>query len=200
MTALRLYAVAALNGESRPLVSETLLILYRDLGAVVRKAPYARVASEGDDEVVAQHHVVEEVFAHHAVLPAPPGVIFRDEAAVVQWMELHYAALADGLTFVDGRCVARLHVSDDEAAEGDSDPKVVAAEMFRELRREASATLPLRAAEGATEFSAAFLIEHPRWEAFSTAVAEAAKKQQGIKWEITGPWPAYDFVQMKFAR
>jgi hypothetical protein len=199
VNALRLYAVAALNGESRPLVPDTSLITYRDLGAVVGPSSYTRVQPD-DDEVVAQHKVVEQVFAHHAVLPAPAGIIFRNEDSLLRWLELHYAALADGLTFVDGRCVARLHVSDDERTEEQADLKAVSAEMFRELRREASASLPLKADDGSLEYSAAFLLERPRWDAFANAVAEASRKHDGIKWQITGPWPAYDFVQLKFAR
>lgn len=199
MTGLRLYAVAALNGESHPLVNDTRLVVYRDLGAVVGIVPYSRLNAD-TVALQEQHRVVEQVFARHAVLPAPPGVIFRGEDSLLRWLELHYAALADGLTFVDGRCVARLHVRDDEEAEGEPDAQAAAADMFRELRREASATLPLRAADGDTEFSAAFLLERPRWEAFAAAVAESGRKHHGIKWEITGPWPAYDFVQLKFAR
>lgn len=199
MSALRLYAVAALNGESRPLAPDTSLVTYRDLGAVVGSSPYSRVQPD-DDEIMAQHRVVEQIFAHHAVLPAPAGIIFRNEDSLMRWMELHYAALADGLTFVDGRCVARLHIVDDETVEHEPDLKAVSAEMFRDLRREASASLPLKADDGSLEFSAAFLLERPRWEAFSNAVAEAARKHDGIKWKITGPWPAYDFVQLKFSR
>ena len=199
MTGLRLYAVAALNGESHPLVPDTSLVTYRDLGAVVGRAPYARIVPD-DQDVRDQFRVVEAVFAHHSVLPAPAGIIFRGEEALLRWMELHYAALADGLTFVDGRCVARLHISDDESEDREADVQSASMEMFRELRREASATLPLKVEDGATEFSAAFLLERPRWEAFADATREAAKKHSGIKWEITGPWPVYDFVQLKFAR
>ena len=199
MNALRLYAVAALNGESRPLVPDTSLITYRDLGAVVGPSSYTRIQPD-DAEIVAQHRIVEQVFAHHAVLPAPAGIVFRNEDSLLRWLELHYAALADGLTFVDGRCVARLHISDDDTMEGQADLKSVSAEMFRELRREASASLPLKVEDGSVEYSAAFLLERPRWDAFANAVSEASRKHDGIKWEITGPWPAYDFVQLKFAR
>jgi hypothetical protein len=198
--ALRLYGIAAVNGESRPLVGDTELVIYRDLGAIVGKAAYSRIEAD-DEEILAQHKVVEQVFAHHAVLPAPVGVVFRGEESLKQWLELHYAALADGLTFVDGRCVARLHVTEDEKSDEDVDLKAVGAEMFRELRRESSATIPLkRTDDDEDRLSAAFLVERPRWEAFATAVGEAALKHPGIRWQITGPWPAYDFVQLKFGR
>lgn len=200
MKALRLYGIAAVNGESRPIVNDTELVIYRDVAAIVTKAPYARIHPD-DDAIVAQHKVINEVFAHHAVLPAPVGVVFRGEESLKQWLELHYAALADGLTFVDGRCVARLHVSEDEKSDEDVDLKAASSELFRELRRESSATLPLKSNdESETRLSAAFLVERPRWEAFSTAVREAAMKHPGVRWEITGPWPAYDFVQLKFGR
>lgn len=200
MKALRLYGIAALSGESRPLVTDTELVIYRDLGAIVGSAEYERIPPD-DDEIVAQHKVIEQVFAHHAVLPAPVGVVFRGEESLMQWLELHYAALADGLTFVDGRCVARLHVSEDEKSDEDADLKSASGEMFRELRRESSATLPLkRTDDSLSALSAAFLVERPRWEAFATAVAEAARKHPGVRWKITGPWPAYDFVQLKFGR
>lgn len=200
MKALRLFGIAAVNGESRPLVDDTELVVYRDLAAIVGKVPYARIHAD-DEAVIAQHKVIEQVFAHHAVLPAPVGVVFRGEESLQQWLELHYAALADGLTFVDGRCVARLHVSEDAKSDEDIDLKAASSEMFRELRRESSATLPLKSNDaGETEMSAAFLVERPRWDAFSKAVGDAAMKHPGLRWEITGPWPAYDFVQLKFGR
>ena len=201
MKALRLYGIAAVNGESRPLVDDTELVIYRDLGAIVGKAAYARIETD-DNQIMAQHKVVEQVFQHHAVLPAPVGIVFRGEESLKQWLELHYAALADGLTFIDGRCVARLHVTEDEKSDEDVDLKSASSEIFRELRRESSATLPLKRGEEEDDgrFSAAFLVERPRWEAFGTAVREAALKHPGVRWEITGPWPAYDFVQLKFGR
>ena len=201
MKALRLYGIAAVNGESRPLVDDTELVIYRDLGAIVGKAAYSRIEPD-EAEILAQHKVIEQVFAHHAVLPAPVGVVFRGEESLQQWLELHYAALADGLTFVDGRCVARLHVTEDEKSDDEVDLKAASSEMFRELRRESSATIPLKRTDDDDEekLSAAFLVERPRWEAFATAVGEAALKHPGLRWQITGPWPAYDFVQLKFGR
>lgn len=200
MKALRLYGIAAVNGESRPLVDDTELVIYRDLGAIVGKAAYSRIEPD-EDAILAQHKVIEEVFAHHAVLPAPVGVVFRGEESLMQWLELHYAALADGLTFVDGRCVARLHVTEDEKSDDEVDLKAASSEMFRELRRESSAMIPLKRTDADDEkLGAAFLVERPRWEAFATAVGEAALKHPGLRWEITGPWPAYDFVQLKFGR
>ena len=45
--------------------------------------------------------------------PAPLGVLFHSEEALLRWMELHYVVLSEGLAFVDGRCQVRVHIIQD---------------------------------------------------------------------------------------
>jgi hypothetical protein len=60
------------------------------------------------------------------------------------------------------------------------------------------ATLPLRVdrAAGAV-LSAAFLIEQDLWQQFRGEVDAQAKLVTAVHFELTGPWPPYDFVQMQ---
>jgi hypothetical protein len=117
------------------------VVRVRDLGAVATAARYA--AEPLTDELVRGHRaVVEAVFAERAVLPAPPGALFRSRAALTAWMELHAASLADGLRFVEDRAEARVTA---EAVAGGGDAAARAAEAFAALRREAAALLVLRA-------------------------------------------------------
>ncbi len=117
------------------------VVRVRDLGAVATAARYA--AEPLTDELVRGHRaVVEAVFAERAVLPAPPGALFRSRAALTAWMELHAASLADGLRFVEDRAEARVTA---EAAAGGGDAASRAGEAFAALRREAVALLVLRA-------------------------------------------------------
>jgi hypothetical protein len=46
--------------------------------------------------------------------------------------------------------------------------------------------------------SAAFLVERDHWKDFLRAVAEQHEAHHGLKFEVTGPWAPYDFVQMQF--
>ncbi len=118
------------------------VVRVRDLGAVATAARYA--AEPLTDELVRGHRaVVEAVFAERAVLPAPPGALFRSRAALTAWMELHAASLADGLRFVEERAEAR--VTAEAVAGGGGDAASRAAEAFAALRREAAALLVLRA-------------------------------------------------------
>jgi hypothetical protein len=136
------------------------------------------------------------------VLPAPVGVTFRSRQAVTRWLELHYVALSDALSFVDDRVVGRVHVwrpGDAEERDVGSDLAAAAADALRDLRRSAVATVPLRTEQiTGIVLSAAFLIEQELWKDFATKVEEQKSRATNLRLELTGPWPPYDFVQMQF--
>ena len=201
MTGLALYGVAALeHGDATPLAPGTELITFRDLGAVVGTSPYELSAPTPRD-VAAYRTVIEAVFATRAVLPAPPGVVFRSRDELLRWMELHYVTLTDGLDFVEHRAEARVEVLRGEAPEEDgeeADPTVAAIDGFRALRRQAVAGLPLRGQPDATVLlRAAYLVEREHWRTFVDAVAEEGRRRPGVAFHVSGPWPPYDFVRMQ---
>ncbi len=201
------------------------VVRVRDLGAVAAPARYA--AEPLTEELVRGHRaVVEAVFAERAVLPAPPGALFRSRAALAEWMELHAASLADGLRFVEDRAEARVTA----AGGGDGPAQAVAraADAFATLRREAAALLvlrtgagdgeedgadagspagpggpyghdgPITAAAGAAGAHAAFLVDRGRWRAFAEAVGREAGRHPGLRLDCSGPWPPYSFVRLDF--
>jgi hypothetical protein len=202
--ALRMFAVALLEGlDHESPAPATELIAVRDLGAVVEEVPYVMIVP--DDTTVAHHHaVVSSVFARTgAVLPAPANTIFREKTAVRQWLELHYVALNDALAFVEDRVEARVHVRREDARAGESDAGSdladVAAELFRTLRRQAVASIPLRTEHlTGVAITSAFLVERGLWKEFSSAARDLDTKD-GLSITVTGPWPAYDFVRIHFA-
>jgi hypothetical protein len=121
---------------------------------------------------------------------------------VLRWLELHYVALSDALSFVDDRVVGRVHVwrpGDAAEREVGSDLAAAAAEALRDLRRSAVATVPLRTEQlTGIVSSAVFLVEQELWKDFASKVEEQGSRVQNLRLELTGPWPPYDFVQMQF--
>ena len=45
---------------------------------------------------------------------------------------------------------------------------------------------------------ASFLVDTQRWEAFKDTVSKEAQRQGSLDFQVTGPWPPYDFVRMQF--
>jgi Gas vesicle synthesis protein GvpL/GvpF. len=106
--ALNLYGVTfnEAHGNHAVPTAGTSLVVVRDLAAIVGESEYAML--EPTPERVTQYTAIVSDFAKRGpVLPAPVGVVFKHGDAVQRWLELHYVALSDALSFVDNRVVAR---------------------------------------------------------------------------------------------
>ena len=199
--ALKLYGVTVSEAHDvQPPVDGATLVAVRDLAAIVGESEYHSL--EATPERVQEFTTIVGSFAKRGpVLPAPIGVVFRGADSVERWLELHYVALVDALSFVDNRVVGRVHVWRPgalEERETGSDLAAAAAESLRVLRRSAVTTVPLRVEKiTGIVLSAAFLVEQELWSDFATAVEEQGKAAPNLRFELTGPWPPYDFVQMQ---
>ena len=199
--ALTLFGVTVNDAHTAHVhVDDIETITVRDLAAICGSTDYRAPAI--DDDVIRQHRDVIAAFALRGpVLPAPAGVVFRSQEAVLSWLELHSGALSEALSFVENRIAARVHIS--RANTGDAqvanvDVDGAAAESLRVLRTAAVATLPMRADRSAgVVLTAAFLIEQDLWEQFAAEVDALAKRTTGVTFALSGPWPPFDFVQMQ---
>jgi len=203
--ALRIYGVAAVeSGHVSSLAPDTSLVHFRALAAIVEPSHYALTAV--DEEQMSKYlSVLEAAQSEGSVLPAPPGTIFQSQATLLRWLELHYFTLTEALAVVEGHSAARVSVttngkSDDSEAQRSF--AALAAESLRLLRGQAAATVTLPKADGDDEEGvvarASFLIDSQRWQAFKETVNKEQQRQGALNFQLTGPWPPYDFVRMQF--
>jgi hypothetical protein len=209
LSAFRLFGITLLeghhsaNGEIAPFDGTGAEVLaFRDLAAVVHSSDYlAHAPAESD--VADYQRVVEAVFSHRPVLPAPVGTVFRTKDTLLRWMELHYVALSDALAFVEDRAVARVHIRRSKGRPDDmdrgADLAAAAAESFRALRRHAVTAVTLKTEHiTGIVLSSAFLVDRELWKEFVAAVKEEEENRPDLTFNTTGPWPPYDFVRMQF--
>jgi hypothetical protein len=205
--ALQFYGVVAVDPESPlPLGPGLSLVTYRDIAAITSDAPYSRVAV--DDARVASHRrVVESVFEHRAILPAPVGTVFRSRDALMRWLELHYFTFTEAMQTVDGTVMGRVTARFDnelpiDQALPERPPTVIAAEeevaaSFQALRRRASACISLPVNEPRTR-RMSYLVPRDRWKVFRDGVRDEQLRVGGATLSVSGPWPPYDFIRMQF--
>ena len=205
VNSLRLYGVAAVeSGQLASLAEGTFLVHYRAVAAIVEVSPYT--AAPLDEEQMAKYlTVLEDAYAHAAVLPAPPGTVFQSHSVLMRWLELHYFTLTEALSVVEGHAAARVSITrpgNQENGDTGRSFAALAAESLRLLRSQAAATVTLPKAEGDDEDGvvarASFLIDSQRWQTFQETVSKEAARQSGLDFSVTGPWPPYDFVRMQF--
>ena len=204
LNALRLYGVAAAeSGHTDSLAEGTTLTHYRALAAVVEPSTYA-LTSLDDGEMANYLRVLEEVHSHTSVLPAPPGTVFQSQATLTRWLELHYFTLTEALSVIEGHAAARVSITTQGKHELETQKSfaALAADSLRLLRSQAAATVTLPKADADDEEGviarASFLIDTQRWQAFNETVSKEAQRQSALDFQVTGPWPPYDFVRMQF--
>jgi len=201
---LRLHAVTVATGAEAAgsFRDGARLVAYRDLGAIVTESSKFALDPISIESTNRHRGIVDAVFRHHVIVPAPVGIMFRSEAILERWMELHYVSLSGALEFFQDRRGARVHIcraqgSDDN--DPDADATEAAAEAFRAFRRVAAASVPLRPQHvTATVLSAAFLVDMELWESFTTIAKAQREANISLRFVVTGPWAPYDFVHMHF--
>lgn len=198
MTALELLGLMAVaHDDAVPLAPGVSIIRVRDLGAVVRAAPAASYDPANDTGEYEQ--LLDALFAQGAVFPAPPGMVFRTIDTLRSWLEQNYVGLAEGLTFISGRCEARVHVRAATHGVLVGDIATAAQEAddaIRALRHGAVATVTLPEPQPPVLLSVAFLLKANEWNAFSEAVLEQERRFTELRFEQTGPWIPHDFVRL----
>jgi hypothetical protein len=202
---LRLHAVISTQSPlPTELPRDTRRLAVRDLAAVVTVQSAFTVGNGVPGELAAHRAIVDQLFLVGPVLPAPPGVVFQSDDVVTRWLTLHYVALADTLGFVEDRVAARVHIcwntECDPKSEMGTKLAAAAAAAAQSLRRRAVAAIPLRV-EHFTGImtSSAYLVERELWNEFGSAVEAVQREHAGLRFELSGPWPPYDFVQMQFS-
>jgi hypothetical protein len=191
--ALYVYALTrsrSFRATTRPGVSR---IRYRDIDAIVRPGAFA--AGLEASTLTEHQRVVEAVMRGATVLPMPCGVVFRDRRELIRWMEDQYLALDEALSFLDGQWELRIHMTLRGEQEAGADVVDLAAHVYAELRRIAHAALPLARTEGRL-FSAAFLVRRSDWVEFVERAEDLVSVDSRLSLDVTGPWPAYDFVRI----
>ena len=176
-------------------VDDVLRIRYRDLEALVRPVPY-EMPSMDEQRVQAHQKVVENAMRRGTVLPAPFGIVFRGRRQLIRMLQDQYLVLDEGLSFLDGHWELRLHISASAPGEDiELELSDLAMQLYSELRRHARAAVPF-ATEGRRLLSAAFLVERGAWIEFVDRAEDLAGAHAEISFDITGPWPPYDFVRI----
>lgn len=167
-------------------------VRYRELEALVRPVPYA--LPELDPANVEEHQrIVDAVMRRATILPAPFGLVFQGRRAVLRFLEDQYMVLDEGLAFLEGHWELRLHIMG--ASDGEQ-LQALASELYSELRRFARAAIPLPVDEGRL-LSAAFLVERSGWIRFVEQSEDLDQAHPELVFDVTGPWPPYDFVTVQ---
>lgn len=200
---LLLHGVVNVRGHSRALAKLATkgvdeLVEHRGLAALVHIVPFGVPAWETEN--IREHSaMIERAMRRCTIVPAPYGIVFRDRDQVVDFLDQQHVALNEALTYLDGAFEMRLHIRPSgrqpDASEGQQADR--AAEFYTALRRRSRAAFRLPVAAPRI-LSAAFLVNRTEWVGFVEYADEIDADHPEFQFDLTGPWPPYDFVRMTF--
>lgn len=167
---------------------------YRGLEALTRSTSF-ETPELNDASLQSHQRVLDEAMRRGTVLPAPFGIVFRDRRRLLRMLQEQYDALDAGLRFLDGHWELRLHIGLAPGELPGAAMSDLAMQLYTELRRGVRAAVPFPHDEPRL-LSAAFLVERSAWLDFMQRADDVASHHPEISFDITGPWPAYDFVRI----
>jgi hypothetical protein len=185
--------------QSGASVASAEVLVVRQLAAVIEEASLG--AFLGRARQVARYRaVVEQAFAERSIVPVPWGTTFRSRASVERWLELHYSPLQEALAFVAERAMMRVRVGLTTSTAGEAAATVDNRlwTILRGLKGDAVAAIPVVPGADTSDAICAYLIERDAIPQFEHRVASLTSAEPLLKVDVSGPFPAYDFVQMDF--
>jgi hypothetical protein len=173
-------------------------VRFRDVEALVRPVPYEQPPG-GAEHLLEHQRVVESAMRRATLLPLPYGVVFRARRPLIRMLQEQYLVIDDALSFVESTWELRVHMSATGPAEAGSELGDIAMECYTELRRHARAAVPIPGAdpENRRVLTAAFLVERAGWVDFVGRAEDLGSAHPQLAFDVTGPWPPYDFVQIR---
>lgn len=198
-----MFAVVPGSGlESGGKVAGAEVLVVRQLAALLEESSLG-AGADVTQRVTRYRAVIEQAFTERSVVPLPCGTTFRSRTSVERWLELHYSPLQEALEFVAERAMMRVRVGVADTPATDVAAASVDGRLWtslRGLRGDAVAALPIVQNADAPQRDAvcAYLIDSDAITSFEQQVKDLTSAEPHLRFELSGPFPAYDFVQMDF--
>ncbi|TFH54265.1 MAG: GvpL/GvpF family gas vesicle protein [Methanothrix sp.] len=177
--------------------SEVYTMDYRDLSPIVSDVTYRDYAVD-EQEVEVHRNVVEQVMREHSVIPVAYGMAFKSKKLLQIAMSAGYQAMQKALPIVDGKVELGIKVflpKDLEPMDG-AQKEECSADFMQSLLAVSSDNKKLKLFSDRLILNSTFLVEKSCMDEFSLQVGKLKDKYHEMKVQYSGPWPAYNFVDI----
>lgn len=174
---------------------KTYLLSYKDIAAVVSNCD--KIEHELNEDSVTEHEkIIRKVMTKRTIIPMAFGMTFKNEEILKAILEKSYATLKKNL--------AALHNKIEVGVKAIL-TKNIDKENLNSVKEDIESSLGVKSIEAVKGrlfsdkllLNTSFLIEKNKIREFSTEVAKLEKKYPQFKFQYTGPWPPYSFVDIK---
>jgi len=176
---------------------EVYTLDYRDLAPVVSDVAFRDYAvNEGEVEI--HRRVVEQIMKEHSVIPVAYGMAFKSRKLLQIAMGAGYKAMQKALEVVEGRVELGIKVFLPRELENwdSAQRQDCSSDFLQNLLAISSDWKNLKLFSDRLILNSAFLVDKSALEEFSEQVGRLTTKYEELKVQYSGPWPAYNFVDI----
>ncbi len=177
-------------------------IHYRDICAVVSNTPIV-VQDPTRENVLAHQRVNETVMQKHTVIPMSFGTVFKTDDDIMELLRSAYDAFSDVLNKMQEKFEFGLKVLWDrdqiirEIEDEDEDIRRLKSEISSQKGSTYFARMQYGRLGDRMIMNAAFLVSRQMEQAFDSRVKEVGQQYEKLTFKYTGPWPPYNFVNIR---
>ncbi len=169
---------------------------YKDIGVLVSKYPLLNPILD-EKEAMKHADILNKIAKKTTIIPVAFGCVFNDEKILESILKKSYNAIKETLEQIKNKIELGVKVIKNNVEEnGIENEDNTFVEILNPLNK-----LSVKSIQG-ENFSErlllnySFLVEKNNFSKFSNAIAKSEKEYKQFKFNYTGPWPPYSFVNL----
>jgi len=172
-----------------------IIIPYKDLGVLISKYPFLNPILK-EKEAMEHADILKKIAKKTTIIPMAFGNVFKDKKILELILKKSYNAVKESLKQIKNKIELGVKVIKSNEDNTMIDEDKIKIEILNSL-----GNLSVKSVQG-ENFSErlllnhSFLVEKNNFSKFSDVIAKLEKKYPKFKFNYTGPWPPYSFVDI----
>jgi hypothetical protein len=176
---------------------EVYTTTYKEFSPVVSDVMFKKYDLEDEKEIKVHTYVINEVMKKCSVIPVAYGMVFKNKKLVEISMRSGYRAMKKAIKIVDNKVELGVKVILPKDFEGDlKKTEQYKSEILKNLNQVAFDFKNLNLFSERLIMNTSFLVEKDKVQTFSDEVERLKNKYNFFKFQYSGPWSPYNFVDI----
>lgn len=169
----------------------------KDFCPVVSNEKFKKYEIGNEEEINIHQKVVNEVMKQYSVIPVAYGMVFKNKKLVDVSMRAGKKAIKKAITIVDNKVELGIKIILPRDTEIDNQKiEQCKTESIERLGKTASHSKSLDLFSSRLLMNTSYLVDKEKVQVFSDEVEKLKLKFIDYKFQYSGPWPPYNFVDI----
>ena len=172
------------------------IIPYKDIGVLISKYPFLNPILK-EQEAMKHADILKKIAKKTTIIPMAFGNVFRDKEVLGLILKKSYNVIKETLEQIENKIELGVKVIKNNREENsiENEDNIIV-EILNPLNKLSTKTIQGENFSERLLLNHSFLVEKNNFSKFSNAIAKLEEKYKQLKFNYTGPWPPYSFVDI----